>query len=221
MYKLVLLLLLTHLLNASSPKIYAALGDKIYDNVEKINTLKNLDAFYHLKKEIEFYVQEVADTKEKGFTAQSTNQTDLKKSYLMQLRKLSKENDHYLRTTQHYYENSLKNRDNELFIGVVNSGLIDNAVHKQEILEYYYKYLNDIKISGSLESIVQEDKILKQKRNISAVNKKTKRMKEDEKIRRIRENDLEAQKSLEDKLQEEVNQKKVEIRNNQKEELKY
>jgi hypothetical protein len=219
MYKIAIVLFLTTFLYASHPKIYGALGDVIYENVRKIESLKNLEAYAHLKEDIEEYVQEVQSVEKEGFKIESSKESEAKKSYLISLRKLSKQNDFFIRSAQKNYENSLVNQDSALFLGVVNSGLIDTLENKQEILSYYYEHQNEINTSGIIELLLQEDRQSKKQRDVKLVKKKTKEMKESEKIKRIRENDIQAQKKLEAKLQEELNKKKLEIRNNQSEEL--
>jgi hydroxymethylpyrimidine pyrophosphatase-like HAD family hydrolase len=164
-------------------------------------------------------VKEVQRVKQLGLAAEISNSSAEMKTYLEELRRLSKQNDFFVRSVQTNYDKALKYQQSELFLGVVNSGLMDISAKKQEILDYYYEHELTLTPSGRLEELVNEDKILKQRRDSSHARNKTKKMIEDKKIKRIRENDLQAQKELEAKLQEEVNKKKLKIRETQKEAL--
>jgi len=222
MYKLLLITLFTTILSASYPKIYAALGDVIYKNVDNIGKLVTIEKYSIYKDEIEKYVAEVQKTKELGFTIESkqTEGVNKKKEYLMSLRKLSKQNDFFVRSAEDNYKSAIENENSQLFSEIINSGLVDTQEYKKEIIDYYFAHSEDINATGVIQGYLDEDAKLKVKRDAEAAKYKTKKMREAEKIRRIRENDLEAQRKLEEKLQEEVNKKKLEIRKNQKIELR-
>jgi hypothetical protein len=220
MNKILIITFLVTLLNASYPKLYSALGDIIYDNVDKIEKLQNIKEYDVYKKEISDYVAEVQKTKEKGFEIISSDNKEDKKAYLTTLRKLSKQNDFFIRSVQSNYRKSIENEDSQLFSKLINSGLLDTQEHKQEIIDYYFEHEEDINATGVIQSYLDADAKLKSKRDAQAAKYKTKKMREAEKIKRIRKNDIEAQKALEKKLQEEVNKKKLEIRQNQKIELR-
>lgn len=219
MLKILIITLLATFLSASNPKVYAVLGDVIYNNVENIDKLKELEVYKIYKEDIEKYVAEVNATKIQGYKIESLQDDSEKKAYLTSLRKLSKQNDFFLRSVQNNYKNAINNENNELFSKIINSGLIDTQKNKQDIIDYYFKHAEDINTTGLIQTYLDEDAKLKEKRDADAARYKTKKMREAEKIRRIRENDLEAQRKLEERLQEEVNKKKLEIRKNQKLEL--
>lgn len=220
MLKIVLLLVLTLTLYASNPKIYAALGDLIYNNEPKISKLAELQIYRANRETIQNYSKEVQRVKEMGMLAEKSKDKKLQKEYLIRLRKLSKENDFFIRSANKNYEKALQTQQSEDFVGLVNSGLIETNARKEEILNYYYEHKEEIDLTGVLEEYVKEDKELKKKRDIKSVKKRTKEALAREKIERIRKNDLEAQKRLELRLQEELTEKKSAIRKDQAEALK-
>lgn len=220
MLKIVLLLVFTLTLYASNPKIYAALGDLIYNNEPKISKLAELQIYRANRETIQNYSKEVQRVKEMGIVAEKSKDKKLQKEYLIRLRKLSKENDFFIRSANKNYEKALQTQQSEDFVGLVNSGLIETNARKEEILNYYYEHKEEIVLAGVLEEYVKEDKELKKKRDIKSVKKRTKEALAREKIERIRKNDLEAQKKLELRLQEELTEKKSAIRKDQAEALK-
>ena len=219
MFKLLLLTFLTTLLLANNPKPYAALGDVIYNNVDKIEALSYLEAYAFYATEIEKYVQEVQNTKEEGIKLEIGGATISKKEYLNRLRKLSKTNDYFLRSIVNNYENSMKNNDFALFSEVINSGLIDTKSKKNEIIDYYYLHQEDINATGVIEDFLEADAKLRALKESQKKIYKTKKQLEAEKIKRIRERDKAEREKLEKKLQSDLVQEKKRIRENQKKEL--
>ena len=219
MYKLLLLTLLTTLLLANNPKPYAALGDIIYDNASKIQSLQDISIYELYKDDISTYLKNVADTKKEGFQLELGKAEISKRDYLKKLRKLSQTNDYFLRSITNNYKESMNNNNYELFSQMINSGLIDTSAHKKEIIDYYYEHEKDINASGVIKNFLDEDAKLKALKEAQKKRYKTKKELEAEKIKRIRENDKRKQAALEKRLQEDVNHKKLEIREEQKKEL--
>lgn len=214
-----IILLFSLFLNASNPKVYSVLGDTIYNNVEKINHLTTIKEYKIYKEEIEKYVQEVSKIKKMGFAIDSLSQSKLKKEYLTNLRKLSKQNDFFIRTVQLNYNNAFEDENSLLFSDMINSGLLDTQKNKKEIIGYYLRHSDEINASGLIQSYLDNDAQLNAKKDKILAKQKTKKIREKEKIQRIRANDIKAQRTLEVKLQKELNQKKLEIQENQKKEL--
>jgi hypothetical protein len=220
MIKTILIIsLLATLLMAKNPVAYAALGDIIYNNVEKIEKLKAIDAYKLYIKDISEYVDNVHKTKESGFLIDSPDSILSKQEYLVSLRKLSKKNDYFVRSVNINYITAMREENHVLFSQLINSGLIDTQTNKQEIIDYYFNHSDDIDPTGVIQVYLDEDAKLKAKREALAKRYKTKQMLEKEKIERIRKNDKIKQEELEKELQEEVRKKKVEIREYQKSEL--
>lgn len=219
MYKLLLITLLTNLLLANNPKPYAVLGDVIYDNVDKIESLEKIDAYGLYKEDIIKYVAEVNKTKSEGFKLEAKKSALSNKEYLNKLRSLSKTNDFYLRSVKSNYHSSMKNDNYDLFSDVINSGLMNTDECKQEIIDYYYKHKEDINASGVIENFLNKDAALKALKEAQRKKYKTKKMREEEKIKRIRAEDAKAKAALEKKLETDLENKKLKIRQEQKREL--
>jgi len=218
MYKIIFFLFLTTLLSAKNPNVYAALGDVIYDNVHKIEELGKLDSYKDYKLGISSYVALVTKTKELGFAIESGVELSKKGEYLAALRELSKKNDFYLRKAKSSFNTAIEKEDTALFMSLVNSEIIDTEQRKEDILNYYFQHQEDINASGVIQSFLDEDAELRN-REAALHRIKSKKERDAEKIRRLRENDLETQKKLEEKLEAEVIKKKLEIRQQQRKEL--
>jgi len=201
-----------------APDVYSALGDVIYGNIESIVKLKELDAFKSFSEKINNYSKNVKKSKAVGFDIESGNKNIDEVVYLETLRTLSKENDYFVRSVKSAYKSSVEKQDNKLFLDTVNSGLLDTDKNRDQIVEYYLKHSEDINASGIIQKYLDEDAKLKSKKK-SYDYAKVKKLREEAKIRRIREDDKKKQAQLEKELTEEVQQKKLEIRENQKKEL--
>ena len=219
MHKLILLTLFTTFLSASYPKPYAVLGNVIYDSAINIEKLYVIGQCKLNKDEIEKYIYDVNETKEYGFELESKKKNRNKKVYLDKLRVLSKINDQYLRDAKSAYKRSMNENNYDLFHEIINSGLVDTELNKNEIIDYYYKHNEDINASGVIETFLEEDAKLKAQKESLKMSSKTKKELEAEKIKRIRENDKLAKSKLEEELQLNLDKKKLEIRTNQKKEL--
>ena len=219
MYKLLLLTFMLTSLYSNNPKPYSALGNVIYNNVQKIDSLQNLSSYELYKSDIAKYVQEVQQAKKEGFEIESNTASISKKDYLIKLRHLSKINDYYLRGIRSKYKSSMDNNNYNLFSEIINCGLVDTDKNKNEIIDYYYKHQEDINASGVIKNFLNDDAKLKALKDAQKKKYKTKKMLEDEKIKRIREKDKIIQENLEAKLQNELEDKKLKIREEQKREL--
>ena len=226
MYKIIILTILTTFAFAQDsfkdfPKPYAALGDVIYSNVYKIEKLKNINGFELFKEDITKYVDEVEVAKEEGYKLEEKQAGVTKRDYLNSLRKLSKKNDFYLRTIKNGYISSMKTNNYEQFSQIINSELIDVNSSKKIIIDYYYKHEEDINASGVIEIFLNEDAKLKALKDAQRKKYKSRKTLQEEKIQRMRETDKQAKIDLENKLQDDLVQKKLEIRENQKKELSF
>lgn len=219
MIKIAVLSLLATLLIAQNPKVYSALGDVIYDNVNNIEKLKEIPEFSQFNQKIDSYVKEVYKAKDMGFAIEAGDKTKDKREYLQTIRELSKTNDFFYRTTVSFYKSSITNQDNILFSKTINSGLIDTKKYKGEILEYYFANCNDMNASGVIQEYLDEDEMLKQKQTQSKKPTLSKKHIQEAKIKRIREKDKAKQESIQKTLEDELVKKKSDIRKKQVEEL--
>jgi hypothetical protein len=219
MLKLLLITIFTTILFATNPRPYAALGDVIYNNVDKIAALSYFDAYSLYAKEIDSYVEEVKETKVEGFKLEMGDASISKKEYLDRLRKLSKTNDYFLRSIRSNYKTSMKNNNFALFSLIINSGLINTKSKKDEIIDYYFLHQEDINATGVIDNFLNDDAKLRARKEAQRRMRKTKKQLEEEKIKRIRAKDKASREKLEKKLQEDLEKKKLEIRETQKKEL--
>ena len=219
MLKLLLLFLFSTLLFSNNPIVYAALGDDIYNNVQSINKLKEIEFYKPKYENIDAYLLEVKQTKEMGFAIENGDKSLDKKLYLKKLRTLSKKNDAFVRNANIVFKQSLKDVDSTLFAQLVNSGLINTKKHKDEILQYYYGHAEDINVTGVIESYLESDRKRAKKKQNRISYAKRKKMQETAKIKRVREQDIYDEKKLEKKLDDEVSRKKLEILKHKQKEL--
>jgi hypothetical protein len=217
--KKIILILLATLLSAKNPIIYSALGDVIYNNVDKIQSLKDINKYESEFAKIVKYVDDVKIAKSQGFAIEDGNANIDKIQYLDKLRDLSKINDYFVRSANQSFMDSLKSQDNVLFSQMINCGLVDNEANKEKIIDYYFAHTEDIHAFGVIQNYLNEDLKLKKAKEAQKKLYKSKKMKEEEKIKRIRERDQAEQAKLEKKLDDEVKSKKLQIRNEQKSEL--
>ena len=212
-------LLLTTLLYAQNPIAFAALGDVIYDNVDKIEKLKNIDEYKIYDEKIDKYVKDVKKAKEEGFALENGSTAVTRKAYLNKLRSLAKTNDFFVRSVASSYDAAKRDQNSRLFSEIINTGLLDTDERKKEIIDYYFAHAQDMNTTGLIQSYLDEDAKLRAKKEAQLKRYKSKKEREAERIRQIRENDKREKERLEKKLQEELQKKKEEIREYQKEEL--
>jgi hypothetical protein len=217
----IILSLIATFLMAQNPKVYSALGDVMYNNVDNITKLQSIDSYQIYDSKIQKYIIDVAASKSVGFSLDEGDKSIDKMAYLKNLRALSKENDFYMRNSKISFESSIKNEDSKLFSKIINTGLIDTQRYKDEIINYYMFHADDINSSGVIQTYLDEDEALRKQRLANMKRYKSKAQLRAEKIKRIRKNDKEKQAAIEKSLQEEVDKKKVEIRKNQKKELSF
>jgi len=218
MYKLLYLTFLFTLLHAQSPKPFSTLGNPIYQNLEKIIILKNMNIYQAYTEDINKYIKDVKKIKTMGFALEATNSKVTTKKYLEKLRQLSKKNEYFLESINNYYTTALAKSDTVLFNKIINSGLIDVKKHQKEIYSYYKEHVDKMSITPLLEKIIDEEE---KKRVKKAKQKKYKSQhtRAEDKIRRMHRNDKKVRIALEKKLQEELDKKKKAIRERQCREL--
>lgn len=216
--KIILLIsILTLQLFALNPKVYSALGDKIYNKVDSIQNLHKYKYFENEKEKIEDYAVVVNVIKNIGFNIDKGDHSVTKDEYLKKLRELSKTNDFYLMRVKRFFLNSIEKQDNNLFLEMIKTGLIDTTRYKAEIKKYYYQHKEDLDIKGTvIEEFVAEDEKNKKK----VYKGPTKEEIEKAKIERIRAKDREKQEAISKSLEKELKKKKEKIREEQKKELK-
>jgi len=218
MYKIFLFFLLSIVLYAQNPKAFSALGDIIYNNVDKIQKLENIEDYAVYKKKIQEYVTDVKKLKSDGFALDEGIYTK-KMQYLNELRKLSQTNDFFVRSVKRNLDLAIENNNSKFFTQLINAGLLDEKKSKNKIIDYYFAHSNEVNATGLIQKYLDEDKKLRAKKEYKKSLLKRKKLRELEKIRRIREKDKLEQQKLEEQLNKEVQKKKLKIREEQKKEL--
>lgn len=204
MRKIAILFLLATLLYGN-PKIYSALGDVVYDNVQIIKELKNITEFKEYESKIDEYVKNIFLAKEKGFSLDSDTYEIEKKEYLEILRELSKTNDFFFKYALKIYKNSIEKQNTLLWNKMINSGLIDVQKYKNEIIEFYFTHIQEIDAKGVIQNFIDDDKNLKAKYNKSSSFIKIET--QEERIENIREEHRTKQEAIQKNLEEELKKK--------------
>lgn len=145
---------------ALNPQTFFKFGDTIYNKVQSISNLKKTTVFQKDIKKIDAYIELVSKTKIYGFNLETKHVTD-QNEYLKKLRKLSKQNDYFLRSVKNYFFLAIEKEDSLLFDQMLNTGLLDIFKYKEEILNYYYQHTNQIQMSTFLKQAIYYDQNLK------------------------------------------------------------
>jgi hypothetical protein len=206
-------------LYAENPKVYSALGDVIYNNAHNIEKLASIKEFSSFKPKIEKYIDDVNKTKKIGFDLELGYQVVDKKAYLDTLRRLSKTNDFFIREVDIKFRNALRTENSKLFDKMINSSLLNTQKYKSDIIEYYFNHSNELNTTGLIQHYLDEDAALKAKQEAQRKRYKTKRQRELERIKYLREKDKLEQEKLEKQLEKKLKEKKLEIREYQEKEL--
>lgn len=214
------LFLLTLTLFASNPTIFATLGDTIYDNAPKIEQLKKFHEYQPFLEKIDNYVKEVNATKKLGFAVENGTRKDASRIYLQKLRELAKTNDFFVRSANVIFEKALANKNYDLLMDMLDTGLIDVERNKERLLEFYNANKDSFEPRGTLGRIVEEEELRKKSKNTKEYYERLKKLREQEKIRRLRERDKKRQEELQKKLEKELEKKKEQIQKEQIQELK-
>ena len=199
-----------------NPSVYSAIGDDVYNNAPLINNLKSLSAYPYEEKKIDAYINDVKLSKEIGFNIESGNKDVSPSKYLKKLRELTKTNVSFVRKVDAMYKKSLVDENSLLFIEMVNSGLLQTKSKQKEIMDFYIKHQDDIDPAGVIQTFLDEDAELRRRQ---AYWLEAKKRKELARIKYLRDKDKAEDEAMNEKLTEEVIEKKKEIRIHQKQEL--
>ena len=207
-------------LYAANPKVYATLGDTIYNNAPKIQKLKSFKQYNPFSEKIDKYLKEVKQAKELGFAIERGEKKSEAKTYLKQLRSLAKTNDFFVRSAEAVFQKALDNNQYDLVMDMLDTGLIDIEKNKEALLELYKSNKGAFEPRGEMKKLVDEyEAKLEAKRRRMLSQEELKAISAEEKIRRLREKDRKRQEELQRRLEEEVKRKKAQIRQEQIREL--
>ncbi len=204
---------------ASNPKVYSALGDKLYNNLEKIGSLEQNKNFKSDDDIIKEYIFSVKALKEIGFNIDKGNFSVSKKEYLTSLRELSKTNDYFVIKVKKLFLDSIDKEDSELFISMIKTGLLDINRYKSKIKNYYYTHKDEIDIKDTIiEEFLAEEQ--KKSKKPAVYKGLTKEELHKANIERIRAKDKARHEAMQKALEEELREKKMLIREQQIKELR-
>jgi len=211
-----LITLLVSLIFAQNPRVYSAIADEVYNDVDSVEHLSTLQKYKTDIDNINKYVNEVREAKEVAYKIEAKESGVNPSEYLKTIRKLSKKNSYYKREVESTFNESVKNEDSKLFSEMINSKLLNTDRNKSIIVKYYLAHQDEVEAVGVIKEYLAEDEALRRQRD--AWREAAKR-KEAAKIKRIRDNDKAKQEALNEQLTNEVIQKKKDIRTEQKKEL--
>lgn len=222
-----LLLFCVTFLSAKNPIVYSSIGDELYDSVEIIEKLKANIEFSDDQNRVDSYIDEVKRSKEIGFAIEAGDKNLDKMVYLTKLRELLKIYNSFKvkNKIEGSFKESIENKNSKLFVAVVNSGAVNTEIYKSEILTYYKQHMDEIDPAGIIKKYLDEESIVKKEEERLEQEKKSQKRtgsKHDykaDRIRQIREDDKRKEQRMEKLLNEDVKQKKEEIRQIQKNEL--
>lgn len=226
MKKYLLLFTLSLSLFAENPKSFAALGDVIYNDVNKFENLKEMGSMQEYRTVIDAYIVSAKETKKMGFMIDAENAKDDKadaadgKEYLTALRKLSTEHDTIVDNSRTRFKEAMGDEDSETINGMIYYGVIEPEDYKDELVRYYEEFSEDQNLSSLDVMYAKHLDSLKKDDNSSALSSAQRENRENEaRIKRMRETNRLKQESLERSVKEEKDREKKKVLNEQKKEL--
>lgn len=220
MLKLFLLTFIYIFSFAQNPTIYSLLGDVIYNNADEIKKLSDIATFSDDREKISDYLMQCEILKEKGFSIESGETKFDKSEYLNDLRKLSKENDQFVRLANAKFRNSIQNDDIQTFKILVDMNMINKNSIKVKVNSFIIDHeveLQDTKYYTLYKADLEKEKI--EQAHLKKIREANKIKEKFSKIERIREKDKKRQESLQKELEQIVEDKKKQIYKEQKDEL--
>lgn len=216
------LLLVTLLFSNSNPKVYAALGDVIYNDDAHITNLVQLNSMKKYEKRIKKYLSATKTAKEMGFKIEKGDKTISNKEYLSTLRELSKEHDFFIRRVNSIYLQSMDSVDLTTFSYLSQCSLIDFSSDREKVLEFYKVYKEDINSTEVDAVMFEQEMIIKNAHTKNVVkNDSNSSLPKpvSSKIKRIREKERAKEKAKTEAIEKETKRRKQEVQEKQKEEL--
>ncbi len=225
MKKYFVLLTLSLSLFAQNPKSFAALGDVIYNDVDKFENLKEMASMQEFRTAIDAYIALATETKKMGFTIDAKNAEDTKEApvdgteYLKALRQLSTEHDAIIVNSRNRFKEAITDEDSETINGMVNISVIDLDDYKDELIHYYEEFGEDQNLS-SLDVMYAKHIDSQKDDNSTALSAAQQEARENEaRIKRMRATEKAKNDALEKSVKEEKEREKKKVLNEQKKEL--
>lgn len=220
----IFLTFLVSLLANENPKVYAALGDVIYNDDEKIARITQLTSMQRYHKDIEKYLAATKHAKEIGFKIEQGDKTISNKEYLTTLRNLSKEHDTIIRRVNSAFDKSLETKDVQTFSFLSRCSLVDFSNERKQVVAFYHTYQEDINSTEVDALMLEQEQIIKKAHSKRVTfgptdgNATTSRP-VSSKLRRIREKEKAKEEAKKQAIEAASQRRKDEVQEKQKEEL--
>ena len=225
MKKYLLLLTLSLSLFAQNPKSFAALGDVLYDDVNKFENLKEMASMQEFRVAIESYIASAGKTKKMGFAIDAQKAEEKKdtpidgKEYLKALRELSTGHDTIIVNSRTRFKEALNDEDGLTVNGMVDYGLIDTDNYKDELVHYYEEFAEDQNLSALDLMYTKHTNRFKDNNSTGHSNAQRTARENEASIKRMRAQDKAKNDALVKSVQEEKEREKKKVLNEQKREL--
>ncbi|MBU1626414.1 hypothetical protein KKB18_03520 [bacterium] len=219
MKKLLLALLISFSVYAQNPVIFAALGDVIYNDVDKFGKLSNLPAMRDFKPAIDEYLILADKSKKMGFAVDSNDGSGDAKVYLKELRSLSTKHDTIVLNARKRFEEAIQDQDSETMSSMIKIGIVNPKDYKNQLIQYYEDYSEDQNLSV-IEPLYKEYKFkLSCEENASKSGAEAAKNAEAEVVNRMRATDKASKEALTRSVKEECDREKQSVIQEQKKAL--
>lgn len=220
MKKYLLLLTLSFSLFGQTPKSFAALGDVLYNDVDKFQQLKEMAAMQEFRPAIDAYIAAAEKTEKMGFAIDAKTPSIDPKEYLKALRTLSADHDAIIVQSRTRFKEAIADEDGETINKMVVYGVIDPEDYQDDLVRYYEEFYEDQNLS-TLEPMYKSYIAgLKKDGNESKLTIAEREAKENaEKIKRMREKEKAKKEALNKSVNEEQLREKKKVLSEQKKEL--
>ncbi len=218
MKKFLLTLLISVSLYAQNPVIYAALGDVIYNDVDKFGKLADLAAMHDYKPTIEDYLKSVENSKKTGFAVDRNETTSDAKAYLKELRLLSTKHDTIVLNAHKRFEEAMQDEDSETITNMIKIGIVSPEEYKNQLVQYYEDYAEDQNLS-IIEPMYKEYKFNLANEENASKSGNAEAAKNEEVVNRMRASDKASKAALKRSVKEECEREKQNVMQEQKKAL--
>jgi len=219
MKKYLLLLTFTLTLFAQNPKSFSALGDVIYDDVDKFKNLKSLASMQDSQASIDAYIASAETAKQMGFAVDAKEKSVDGKSYLSVLRKLSIERDAIVLSSRDRFKEAMSDEDGLTINGMVGFGVINAENYKTELIRYYETFAEDQNLSNIEPLYLRHLATFKKDNNTSLSQEEVEARENEARILRMRAKSKAKEDALARSVEEQQKRDKKNVLNEQKKAL--
>jgi len=203
MKQFLLLLTFTLSLFAQNPNSFAALGDVIYNDIEKFEKLKQMPSMKEYQESIEEYIKAAERTKKMGFAIDAKEEGAQPKAYLKALRELSLKHDGIIVMSRKRFTEAMNDEDSETVNLMLTYGVIDPENYQTELIAYYEEFGEDHNLSAVTPLYEQHLKSIKKDDNVTRLtDEQREALENEEHLKRVRAR----MKAKEEALQKSVNE---------------